>query len=161
MRHNCEIINKTMDRDDLESDSAKKIIVELNELILRLREENVKISSWYGDFDLTGEKNSLEVINRGLNYIALSSAVDDVNFPWFLYWEIIWLVLNNDYQAGQTVLDLGGASSLFSYYLSHKGLRVTTVDLQESLVENANITASKMNWHLRNFVMEYKKLKSD
>ena len=153
-----ELINKTMDRKDLDNCSASKIITELNNLILMLKTLDVKISSWYGRFDLNGRKESTEVINRGVNYCPLPFAADDVNFPWFVYWEIAWLLLNNDFKPGQSVLDLGGSSSLFSYFLAHKGLMVTTVDLQSSLVENANRTADIMNWHLTNYVMDMRNL---
>ena len=151
-------INKTMDRQDLDLASARKIVSELDALIIQLKENNVKTSSWYGCFDLSGDKNSLEVINRGIDYVPLPNAVDDTHFPWFLYWEIVWLVLHNDFKPGQTVLDMGGSSSLFSYYLASKGLRVTTIDLQESLVENANYTANRMNWNLQNTVMDMRDL---
>jgi len=155
------MINKTMDRDDLENAPAIKLIEELNHLILYTKAKGVKVSSWYGNFDLQGKKDSNEWINRGINYNPLLSAVDDINFPWFLYWEIIWLILNNDFKSGQTVLDLGGSSSLFSYILAHKGLNVTTVDLQKNLVDNANYTANKMNWQLTNIVMDMRELTFD
>ena len=45
------------------------------------------------------------------------------------------MTMNAEFSKGQKVLDLGGSSSLFSYYLASKGLDVTTVDLQENLVE--------------------------
>jgi len=152
------IINKTMDRDDLDNVSASKLIDELNQLIITIKAKNLKISSWYGCFDLPAIRNSAEWINRGIGYTPLQSAADDCNFPWFLYWEIVWLLLNNDFQPGQSVLDLGGSSSLFSYFLAHKGLNVTTVDLQSNLVENANIVADKMSWSLKNIVMDMREL---
>lgn len=156
-----EIINKTMDRQDLASATAIKIIDELNHLILSIKARDLRISSWYGRFNLQGSKDSSEWINRGINYSPLPSAADDNNFPWFLYWEIVWLLLNNDFKPGQSVLDLGGSSSLFSYFLAHKGLNVTTVELQSSLVENANFTAEKMNWPLKNIVMDMRELSFD
>ena len=155
------IINKTMDRQDLAQASAIEITDELNHLILSIKARDLKISSWIGKFDLHGRKDSIEWINRGINYEPLLSAADDNNFPWFLYWEIVWLLLNNDFYPGQSVLDLGGSSSLFSYFLAHKGLNVTTVDLQNALVENANLTAEKMNWSLKNFVMDMRELSFD
>jgi 2-polyprenyl-3-methyl-5-hydroxy-6-metoxy-1,4-benzoquinol methylase len=148
-----KIINKTMDLSDLQSDRAKEIIVELGYLIQKLRSKGLSISSWYGCFDLTGEITSSEVINRGYNYKPIEGAIDDRNFPWFLYWEIVWVIMNTEFSKGQKVLDLGGSSSLFSYYLSSKGLDVTTVDLQTSLVENANRVAQQMGWTLTNHVM--------
>ena len=156
-----EVINKTMDRHDLECASAIKLIDGLNQLIVCLKQKNLKISSWYGSLNLQSKKDPLEWINRGINYCPLPSAVDDANFPWFLYWEIIWLLLNNDFKPGQTVLDMGGSSSLFSYFLAHRGLKVTTIDLNKNLVENANCTAEKMNWPLRNIAMDMRELSFD
>lgn len=154
----AEIINKTMELSDLKSDRSREIVVELGDLIQKLRDKGLSISSWYGCFDLTGEDTSLEVINRGYNYKPIEGAVDDRNFPWFLYWEIVWVTMNAEFNKGQKVLDLGGSSSLFSYYLASKGLDVTTVDLQKNLVENANRVAQQMGWKLTNHVMNMSNL---
>lgn len=156
-----KIINKTMELSDLKSDKARKIITELNDLIKTLKDKELKISSWYGCFELTGDKNSNEVINRGYNYKPIEESVDDKNFPWFLYWEIVWVALNVEFSKGQKVLDLGGSSSLFSYYLASKELEVTTVDLQQQLVENANQVAQQMGWKLNNYAMDMRKLDFD
>ncbi len=156
-----DLINKTMEPSDLDTPEAEPIIRELNELILQLRGKGLKISSWYGCFELSGKKNSDEVINRGYNYSPLASAVDDVNFPWFLYWEIVWVVLHAGFMPGQKVIDLGGSSSLFSFYLASKGLDVTTVDLQEELVQNADHVADAMGWNLKNYVMDMRYLSFD
>jgi len=150
-----------MDIDDLKSDAAKIIIQELNELILKIKDKNLKISSWYGCFDLPNDTSSFEWLNRGINYKPIESAADDKNFPWFLYWEIIWVTINAEFKPHQKVLDLGGSSSLFSYYLASKGLDVTTVDLQKSLVENANNVALSMGWNLKNYVMDMRSLSFD
>jgi len=156
---NNKILNKTMRREDLDSPEASEIIDDLNNLIKELRQKDVKISTWYGSFDLVDEP--LEVINRGYGYQPLAGAADDTNFPWFLYWEIVWIVLNNDFRQGQRLLDLGGSSSLFSYYLASKGLDVTTVDLQPELAENGNVTAAKMGWQLKNHTMDMRELNFD
>jgi len=147
------IINKTMELSDLDSAGSRDIIVELGDLIKKLRNKGLRISSWYGRFDLMGEDTSFEVLNRGYSYEPLSLAVDDRNFPWFLLWEIVWVTMHSEFHSGQKVLDLGGSSSLFSYYLASKGLDVTTVDLQAALVENANLVAKEMGWNLANHVM--------
>ena len=156
-----KIINKTMQRSDLKSDRAGKIIAELNDLIKALQDKELKISSWYGIFELTGDRDSYEVRNRGYNYKPIEDAVDDKNFPWFKYWEIVWVTLNAEFNKGQKVLDLGGSSSLFSYYLASKGLDVTTVDLQEQLVKNANQVAQQTGWKLKNYVMDMGELDFD
>lgn len=155
------IINRTMEPSDLKPAEAGEIIRELNDLIEVLKNKELKISSWYGSFELSGDGNSSEVLNRGFHYEPLDGAVDDKNFPWFLYWEIVWITLNAEFREGQRVLDLGGSSSLFSYYLSSKGLEVTTIDLQKPLVENANHVARQMEWKLDNHVMDMRSLDFD
>jgi 2-polyprenyl-3-methyl-5-hydroxy-6-metoxy-1,4-benzoquinol methylase len=152
------IINKTMDRADLHTDEAQAVIADLNALIMNMRARNLAISSWYGKFNLPGNPGSLERINRGYNYEPLEGAADDRNFPWFKYWEIAWVAISIDFRPGQKVLDMGGSSSLFSYYLASKGLDVTTVDLSRDLVDNANNVAKKTGWKLRNLVMDMREL---
>ena len=158
---NKRIINKTMELSDLETVKAKYIIEELNDLISNLKKKDLKISSWYGNFELTGENDSVEWINRGYNYKPIEGTVDDKNFPWFLYWEIVWVSMNAEFNKGQKVLDLGGSSSLFSCFLASKGLDVTTIDLQEELVNNANQVAQQTGWKLKNYVMDMRKLDFD
>ena len=68
------------------------------------------------------------------------------------------MTINAEFCEGQRVLDLGGSSSLFSYYLASKGLDVTTVDLQKDLVENANIVAQQMGWKLANYTMNMRNM---
>ena len=156
-----KVINKTMDFDDLKSNKAQTISNELNALIKTLRANNLKISSWYGEFDLTGDPDTFDMINRGFGYKSIKGSVDDINFPWFLYWEIIWVVLNNNFSNKHSVLDLGGSSSLFSYYLASKGVNIITTDLQKDLVDNANIVAKQMGWNLKNYVMDMRELNFD
>lgn len=156
-----DMINKTMELSDLDSDKSIKIIEELNNLVKGLYNKGLKISSWQGRFDLSGQRNSPEVINRGINYRPIENSVDDKNFPWFLYWEIVWVTLNAEFKEGQKILDLGGSSSLFSYYLASKGLDVTTVDLQEQLVSNANLVSQHTGWNLKNYVMNMTELDFD
>jgi len=154
-----KIINRTMDRKDLRSEKAELIVKELNRLVKELKDERLKASSWYGVFDLDGRPGSIERRNRGFDYEGLEGAVDDKNFPWFLYWEIVWVVLHGGFEPCSKVLDLGGSSSLFSYYLASKGVNVTTVDLQKELVDNANLVSEKMGWDLENHQMDIKELK--
>jgi 2-polyprenyl-3-methyl-5-hydroxy-6-metoxy-1,4-benzoquinol methylase len=150
------LINKTMDRADLDSPGAREVCEELNELIRRLRVDGLRASSWYGKFDLS--RNVYQRVNRGYGYEPLPGAADDLNYPWFLYWEIAWLVTNNDLEPGERVLDMGGASSLFSYYMASKGLEVTTVDLKPELVENANRVAQRTGWRLASHVMDMREI---
>jgi 2-polyprenyl-3-methyl-5-hydroxy-6-metoxy-1,4-benzoquinol methylase len=152
------IINKTMDRTDLDSPQAREVIDELNALIVDLHERGLKISSWYGRFELSGDPRSTEVINRGYGYSAIAGAVEDRNFPWFLYWEIVWVLLHADIRPNQRLLDLGGTSSLFSFYLASKGVDVVTVDLNPALKANADHVSKTMGWKLENHTMDMRDL---
>jgi len=146
-----------MDRNDLESEKALEIINELNSLIREVQSRKLKISSWFGRFDLTGD--GFEPIMRGYGYEPLKVMADAKNFPWFKYWEIVWLTSHNDFRPESSVLDLGGSSSLFSFYLASKGLDVTTIDIQEVLTENANHVAREMGWKLRSITMDMTKMR--
>lgn len=158
MSNKINIFNKTMDFKDLDIPDVKDVINDLNGLVKELNEKKFKISSWYGHFDISEIERKFENINRGYDYKKIDNCADDANFPWFLYWEISWVVINANFLQGQKVLDLGGSSSLFSYYLASKGLDVTTVDLQKELVDNANLVAKKTGWNLKNFFMDIRDL---
>ena len=149
-----KIINKTMDFEDLKSKDATPIINELNALIKNMNSKKLKISSWFGSFGLPDNHESENWLNRGYGYQSLEGAADDTNFPWFKYWEIVWVVLHNTFSAEHKVLDLGGSSSLFPNYLASKGVDVTTIDFQKKLVDNANFVAKQMGWNLKNYVMD-------
>jgi len=155
------LINKTMQRSDLESQTARAVVAELEELLAELKHKGLKASSWYGAFDLETAHDPYERLNRGYGYEPLPGVLDDANFPWFLYWEISWVVQHAGFESGQRVLDLGGSSSLFSYYLASKGLDVTTVDLQEDLVRNADEVATQTGWPLTNHAMDMRTLAFD
>jgi 2-polyprenyl-3-methyl-5-hydroxy-6-metoxy-1,4-benzoquinol methylase len=154
-------INKTMCREDLFSPEAVQVVRELDNLVHALRAKGLRISSWYGHFDLDGAPESFEQVNRGYGYSPLDETADDRNFPWFLYWEVVWVVLNTPFRPGERILDLGGSSSLFSLFLASRGLDVTTVDLNETLVENANLVARETGWKLRNHLMDMRALSFD
>lgn len=155
------IINKTMDRADLESPDARSVSRELDELIIKLRSQGLQISSWYGKLHTGWFLTRTIEANRGLGYEGLPGATDDLNFPWFLYWEIAWVWLNSGMKAGDRVLDLGGTCSLFSYYLASRGLEVTTVDLNPELKRKADQVAQVMGWRLENKVMDMRELTLD
>ncbi len=117
-----------------------------------LDERGLRASNWYGGLELAHYRPEWERANRGLRYEPLPGAAADDRFPWFLYWEIAWLVLNNAFRPGQRLLDLGGSSSLFACYLASLGLEVVTVDRDEELVANGDRLAAAMGWSLRNVV---------
>lgn len=100
-----------------------------------------------------GESNRFE-------YQSLPGAPDDGRIPWFLYWEIFWVLYNTEQliRAGSRVLDAGGTSSLFSCYLASLGFEVHSIDLNSELIRNANKIASTMGWNLQSYAMDMRKL---
>jgi hypothetical protein len=82
------VINTTMDPSDLGLGEAQAVIKDLNDLIVALRATGLNASSRYGAFDLDKEYVHPERVNRGDGYTPLAGAIDDRNFPWFLYREI-------------------------------------------------------------------------
>ncbi|MEJ2567942.1 MAG: hypothetical protein P8Z50_03575, partial [candidate division WOR-3 bacterium] len=137
------IINKTMDREDLLTKEARPFVQSVNKLIETLYSKNLYMTSWCGtlpkrkriEFNKSVLRNLIDIImrrledkekvgmsNRAPEYRPLSSAVDDDRIPWYLYWEIFW-VLRNGPQIGKNmrVLDAGGTSSLFTCFLASRG----------------------------------------
>ena len=146
-----------MDRADLDAPRAREICRELDALVVELRERGLRPSNWYGGIEGYWDAE-LERANRGSDYEPLPDAADDARYPWFLYWEIAWLDMHNDFRAGQRLLDLGGSSSLFSCYMAARGLDVVAVDLNEELVVHANALAAETGWSLRNVLMDMRDL---
>lgn len=154
-------INKTMSRADLECPEAQKLVQQLNDIVRDLAEIDLAPSTWYGEIEADADPCSWERANRGLDYEPIPGAADDDRYPWFLYWEIAWLVLNNDFRPGQRLLDLGGSGSLFSCFLASHGVDVTAIDLNETLVERGKLIANRTGWPLRNLVMDMRQPRLD
>lgn len=153
---NAGPINKTMDRADLERPECRVVLAELFGLMRQMRERGARYSSWYGRDD--GWPSAWEHINRGKDYQPWPGNPDELRVPWFLLWEIVWLVVNTPLRPGSRVLDMGGAGSLFSCYLASRGHEVYAIDLQESLCRLANETAATMNWRLHAQPMDMTRL---
>ena len=147
-----------MDRADLDSPRAREICAGLDALVADMRGRGLQMSTWYGGLEMSPGAARYERANRGLRYEPLPGAADDERFPWFLYWEIAWLVINNRFRAGERLLDLGGSSSLFSCYMASLGMEVVTVDLNEELVTNGDDLAAATGWRLRNVEMDMRAL---
>ena len=67
-------------------------------------------------------------------------------------WENTWMIRHAGVAPGQTVLDVGGASTIFSFYLAHRGCRVAVVDNDWSncgTIYNARDIARRMGWQLQ------------
>lgn len=140
------IINKTMDRRDLHLPECRRVLTELFGLMRRMKAISADYSSWYGHVDAW--PSMWEHVNRGPAYEPWPDNPDELRVPWFLLWEIAWLVARTPIRRGARVLDMGGAGSLFSCYLASRGHEVHTIDLDETLCRRAEETAAKMAWRL-------------
>lgn len=85
------------------------------------------------------------MLNRGYNYKNILPKSYDRKFPSFLVWEIYTVINTIEFKKGDVVLDIGGACSLFSFYLESKGVKVITVDKNPDVVNEANRVAKKLN----------------
>lgn len=183
-----EIINKTMCRDDLLSDEAEPVIQDLNRLIREMYAKDIFMSSWVGTLPSSGHKGRKTFLNkllgrlrnrgdagvsgpgeanalkRGmeqrLGYEPLKGAEDDVRIPWFLYWEIFWVLRVTEpfLSTGMNVFDAGGTSSLFSCYLGSLGFKVHSVDLNKELKENGERISQATGWEMNSYTMNMRQL---
>jgi len=67
-------------------------------------------------------------------------------------WENTWTLAHSDIQPGERVLDIGGASTIFVYYLASLGCSVRCIDNDWNncgIIYNNNYVAKQMNWDLR------------
>lgn len=172
------VLNKSMDRADLLDPEARPVIDDLNRLIWTLRRRGLFTSAWVGtvpraprgnwllrllspDPTLGGERDALERgLHQRLNYQPLPGAADDMRIPWFLYWEIYWVLKHTRslLRPGMRVLDAGGTASLFACYLASLGYELHAVDLNDALKSHADKLAAAMNWPLHSHVMDMSKL---
>ncbi len=156
------IINKSMSRADLTADETQPTIRALNELIKTLYDKGLSMSSWIGTSP--GQPREKEALQQGvdqrLNYQPLPDAADDLRIPWFLYWEIAWVMktASKFLKPGMRVLDAGGTSSLFTFYLASLGVEVHSVDLNEKLKGNGDKVAEAMGWNMHSYTMDLREL---
>jgi len=147
-----EPINKSMDRADLLDEAAKPTIAAINQLISDIYKKKLVMTSWYGTLEAPHSDVGLD--NRGDVYEPLPDAADDNRIPWFLYWEIEWVIRNGPkLEKGMRILDAGGTSSLFSTYLASLGVEVHTIDINPHLIANAKKLARKMKWDMQAYAM--------
>jgi len=69
-------------------------------------------------------------------------------------WENAWAVYHSKVKAGHRVLDIGGASTAFIFYLASLGCSVKVVDNDWSccgIIYNTNYVAQKMGWDIEVF----------
>lgn len=69
-------------------------------------------------------------------------------------WENAWTVYHSGVKAGDRVLDVGGASTIFSFYLASMGCAVVVVDNDWNncgTIYNSDYVAQKMEWDMKTF----------
>ena len=67
-------------------------------------------------------------------------------------WENVWTIHHSGVKSGHRVLDVGGASTPFSFYLAEMGCSVAVIDNDWGncgTIYNANDVAKKMSWDLK------------
>jgi SAM-dependent methyltransferase len=139
-------ISKTMARSDLDRPDCRAVLTELFALMRRMNKCGAKYSSWYGHVDTW--PSAWEHVNRGEDYQPFPGNPDELRIPWFLLWEIAWIVANTPMRPAARVLDMGGAGSLFTCYLAARGCEVHTIDLQAELCTRSEETAKQMGWRM-------------
>lgn len=172
-----------MDRNDLFTEEALPIVSDINNLIRMLYSKNLSMTSWYGTLPGSerparegGVKAKLKGIldklsnkhvpsvcvgkrNRGPDYEALPGAEDDNRIPWYLYWEIVWVLTKGPtLKKTDRLLDAGGTASLFTCYMASLGFEVHSIDLKEHLISTGNHISKKMGWNMHSYAMNMKKL---
>jgi hypothetical protein len=145
-------INKTLDRADLHLPKCRLVLAELFGLMRRMQAAGAQYSSWYGQTDPW--PGTWEHVNRGSGYEPWPGNPDELRVPWFLLWEIAWIVVNTPMRPAARVLDMGGAGSLFSCYLASRGHEVHAIDLQQDLCCLAATTARRMGWRVQAHCMD-------
>jgi len=142
-----------MDRDELFKPPFFEIIEDVLTLEQRLKLNDVLFCSWHGgraSYNPPFYYNpKYERMNRGGDEYQPypDTRHDDRRNPWFKLWEIAAVVEATGVKRMDTVLDIGGCSSLFSYYLASKGVAVTAIDVEEKAISIGDEATQKMRWH--------------
>lgn len=94
------------------------------------------------------EKKLITTASGNLKYSNLN---EKIKYQYTLHpmrlWEYTRVFEICDLHQGMKVLDGGGASSPTVFYCGKKGINITTLDLQESLIENTKEVATNMGWN--------------
>lgn len=127
------LINKTYSHieADLKTDKCRAITDEIDALKDDLHAKGLRFTSAAGSF-----KSKDFVPARERNKL----------------WENIWILAHADAKKGDAILDLGGASTILSYYLASIGNSVVCVDNDwgcHGIVYNARYVAKRMHWPLK------------
>ena len=150
------IINKSMDLEDFNEEKLSMLCKDIIALEDDFSKDGFIVSSWYGNIQIIKFYDKLEKLNRGYHYKAILPKRYDKKFPSFLIWEIYNVFYGLNLKKGDIVLDIGGACSLFSFFLASKGIEVVAIDKNELLVDEANriAKAKKLNYNAVNMDAE-------
>ena len=69
-------------------------------------------------------------------------------------WENVWIINHSDIRSGMKVLDIGGASTAFSFYLASLGCFVSVVDNDWGncgTLYNTDYVGKKMGWDIKGY----------
>lgn len=116
-------------REDLQIVNVAAIAEEILQLKRELRQKDLKFTTWMGDFTSRNEDAEMGKL-----------------------WENAWILAYSGVKKGARVLDAGGASTIFSYYLASKGCEVSVIDtdwFEQGIIDNAVAVSNAMNWNMR------------
>ncbi len=124
------LINKSGYRviDDLKILGLAPLAADIIRLKSELRDRNLKFTNWMGDFNIYSEDQEAGKM-----------------------WENAWILAHSDIRPGTRILDAGGASTIFSFYLASKGCEVSVLDLDwlnTGILKNAAAVSSAMGWKM-------------
>jgi ubiquinone/menaquinone biosynthesis C-methylase UbiE len=128
-----KIINKTLNLYDLLNEDFTACSKDIKALAEILHKKGLKFTTYEGQFNSGWGKDNIW-FNRKL-------------------WEMCSVISYTRLEPKHRILDCGGASSIFSFYLASLGCQVDTVDIdwrKAGIVQNANYVAKEMNWNMVN-----------
>ena len=67
-------------------------------------------------------------------------------------WENVWVIANSGVSARDVILDIGGASSIFSFFLADLGCETHVIDNDwgnHGIIYNARFVNQRMNWKMK------------
>lgn len=126
-------VNKTV--TDIDSDMEKPEVVEASRNIHQLEDtlkyKNLKFTTPAGTFKVK-------------DYTPLNERTK--------LWENAWMLANSKVDPSHVVLDIGGASTIFSFLLADMGCEVHVIDNDwgdHGIIYNARYVGSKMGWNMK------------
>jgi len=127
------ILNKTFSEidTDLEREDIHRIAKRIETLKEDLERRELKFTSAAGSF-------------KAKDFIALKER--------YKLWENAWVLTHAGVNTGDTVLDIGGASSIFSYLLADMGAGVHVIDNDwgsHGIIYNGRFVAKRMGWDMK------------